>query len=136
MPQNVNIIPKFISVPHVSPWSEGQTVNLCTGVGEELLSSGNMEEVFLHEGCHVSLGFMQEVRVKVCVCLSTPLTYRTLPGDVHRIWTKCSYPAMPGTTLLMRTQRRAWCLGLLCVTVGTGCLRRHWIRLCCLYLIG
>ena len=55
-----------------SPWSGGQTVNLCTGVGEELLSSGNMEEVFLHEGCHVSLDFMQEVSGRVCVSLSTP----------------------------------------------------------------
>ena len=47
-----------------SPWSGGGTVNLCTGVGEELLSGGHCEEVFLHEGCHVSLGFIKEVRGK------------------------------------------------------------------------
>jgi len=36
-------------------WGGGGTVTLCTGVGEELLSKGNCEEVFVHEGCHISL---------------------------------------------------------------------------------
>jgi len=43
-----------------SPMSEGGTVNLCKGVAEELLSSGNCEEVFMHEGTHINLGFIQE----------------------------------------------------------------------------
>ena len=100
------------------------------GVGDKLLISAlvlvknsSAQETWRRFSC------MKDVMFLFASC-------KTLPGDVHRIWTKCSYPAMPGTTLLMRTQRRAWCLGLLCVTVGTGCLRRHWIRLCCLYLIG
>lgn len=44
-------------------WGGGGTITLCTGVGEELLEKGNCEEVFVHEGCHVSLDYeMNKVR--------------------------------------------------------------------------
>ena len=36
-------------------WGGGGTVTLCTGVGEDLLAHGNCEELFVHEGCHISL---------------------------------------------------------------------------------
>jgi len=36
-------------------WGGGGTVTLCTGVGEDLIAHGNGEELFVHEGCHISL---------------------------------------------------------------------------------
>ena len=39
-----------------APWNNAQdSVTFCTEVGEELVTSGNLEEVFLHETAHLLL---------------------------------------------------------------------------------
>jgi len=57
---NFHLRPGSYDAFQCSPMSEGGTVNLCRGVAEELLSSGNCEEVLMHEGTHISLGFIRE----------------------------------------------------------------------------
>ena len=61
----ITIIETFMITPHglgnltergCAPWNNAKdSVTFCTEVGEELVTSGNLEEVFLHETAHLLL---------------------------------------------------------------------------------
>ena len=52
-------------------WGGRGIITLCTGDGEDLIERGNCEELFMHEGSHVSLDCLAySVRIMVLTSLS------------------------------------------------------------------
>jgi len=41
-------------------WGGGGVITMCIGVGQELIDTGNVEELFLHEGSHISVDSLLE----------------------------------------------------------------------------
>jgi len=41
-------------------WGGGGVITICLGVGQELIDNGNIEELFMHEGSHVSVDSLVE----------------------------------------------------------------------------
>ena len=52
---NIVLMPGDDNVAGCAAWGGGGVITLCVGVGTDVQEKGNLEELFLHEGAHVTL---------------------------------------------------------------------------------